>query len=101
MDCNLSMQYLIGNGDKTILHTHCPTIAGSTKVWARVRLSESEKKWCLLPGWVLMRLVGYPGGLALSDDSRLMSSFAGNAFSAFTIGPVLMGFFATSWNNHL
>ena len=50
MDCNLSMQYLIGNGDKAIFQIRCPTIAASTKIWARVQLSESEKKLCYFLG---------------------------------------------------
>ena len=77
MDCNLSMQFLSGSADRNIFTEHCPTIAASSNIWVRVQVSESLKKWALLPGWMLMRLIGYPGEPEDMEDSKLMSSFAG------------------------
>ena len=102
MDCNLSMQYLQGStGNREFFSETCPTLSGNCKIWVRVQLSESERKWAFLPGWMLMRLIGYPGLPHDFENDKLMTSFAGNAFSGFSIGPVLMGFCSTIWNNRL
>ena len=98
-DANLSMRYLLGgNGHRTIFGEKCPTISGGSRIWMRVQVSEAEKVWCLLPGYFLMRLIGFPGHPTDSANNRLMASFAGNAFSAFSATPVLMGLFSTVYN---
>jgi hypothetical protein len=100
-DCNLSMQYLLGKGGKRIFSERCPTIAASTKLWMRVISKSGVKKWALLPGAKLMQLAGFPIEPHSSCDHKLMTSFAGNAFSGFSIGPVLMGLFSVVLNSTL
>lgn len=85
-DANQSAKFLLSAN--SIFSDRCPTLASSSKIWARVQIDSQTRKWALLPGRVLMSLVGYPGRLHDADNSNLMASFAGNAFSAFTIGPL-------------
>eukprot|EP00959_Pyramimonas_sp_CCMP1952_P123551 2582998-Pyramimonas_sp.AAC.1 len=61
----------------------CPAIAASSKIMMRVHSSEFGKMWCILPGFVLMQFMGFPQDVLLveKENSKLMSSFAGNAFS--------------------
>jgi site-specific DNA-cytosine methylase len=91
-DANMSIQYLVGaSGDRDIWSDRCPTFASSSKIMARVELTDGERIWVLLPGFLLMRLVGWPTDLPDCENNKLMTSFAGNAFSAFSIGPILIG----------
>lgn len=88
-DANMSAKFLLSSG-KSVFSPRCPTLAASSKIWARVQVDARTRKWALLPGQLLMKLVGYPGKLPEAGNSSLMTSFAGNAFSGFTIGPFWM-----------
>ena len=99
-DINQSLQWLVGNSGSNFFSEHCQTIAGSSRIWAGVQLSEAEKRWALLPGSVLMKMTGYPGTPHQSTNSSLMSSLAGNAFNAFSLGPILMGYCSVAKNSH-
>lgn len=101
-DCNMSLGFLVGSkGDRRVFSETVPTIATSSKVWSRVQLRCGEKKWCLLNGAALMRLVGWPGEIPDGHDHRLMTGFAGNAFSAFSVGPILIGYVSVARNRFL
>ena len=89
-DTTMSLGHLIGaNGASAVWRNTCPTITGQTKMFVRVQLSPGVYKYAVLTGSMLMRLVGWAGELMAEGDNDLMTSFAGNAFSAFSVGPLL------------
>ncbi|CAK0906276.1 unnamed protein product, partial [Prorocentrum cordatum] len=113
MDTNLSLRYLRGpSGARRAWSTSCPCLAASSKIFVRAMVG-GEKFWALLPGVFLMRIIGYPvsseGGEVPSDneademwsweDKKLMTSLAGNAFSGFCVGPLLIGFLSAMYNS--
>ena len=56
----------------------------------RVLRQDGDMLWALVPGRVLMQVVGFAdANLPSCRDEALMKSFAGNAFSGFTVGSVL------------
>eukprot|EP00959_Pyramimonas_sp_CCMP1952_P065968 1377284-Pyramimonas_sp.AAC.1 len=93
-DANLSLRYLAGpNLDRPIYTTTCPVIAASSKIFVR-GIRDGKKYWALLPGSMVMRLIGYPTFTSDSlgeFESKTLSSLGGNAFSGYHIVPVLMG----------
>ena len=86
-DANRSVKFLVG-GESKIFQDICCTIVASSKIFMRVKVPCSDghgyrTKYCLLPGRILMGLMGWPACVDLVDvdNSELMTSFAGNAFS--------------------
>ncbi len=59
-----------------------------------MELPSGERVWGYVPGSALMSVVGWPHGtVAQPENDKLLYSFAGNAFSAFSIGSVYLGMF--------
>jgi hypothetical protein len=82
----------VGN---TLYSQRLPTLAANTTLFARMRDPSGSRVWCCLPAAANMALTGWPLALVSGGDETLLRSFAGNAFSAFSIGSILMGVVAT------
>jgi hypothetical protein len=90
MDAHQSFNFAVGAAGAW--QHNVPTVAASTELVARLRISSDKRAWCRIPGKALMALQGWPMDvLHDSDNDRLMTSFAGNAFSAFSVGSMLLG----------
>lgn len=90
MDVNCSARFLAGRGFWS--SGGMPCITGSSKMFARVRRHNGRRDWCLVPGHMLLHIVGIES-VEPCDDS-LLTSLAVNAFSAYSIGTTFIGVFA-------
>jgi hypothetical protein len=70
-----------------------PTVSATTELFARIRVDATRTAWCRVPSVAMMALVGWPPELlkAQPPDEKLLQSFAGNAFSAFSVGVLQLG----------
>lgn len=67
-----------------------PTLTTKSQIWARWSLEEQR----LLSGAELLAFIGFDRGCIRPSKKALagpLSRLAGNAFSAFGIGPVILG----------
>ena len=94
VDVNKSLLYLLGKeGNKQAFSESAPTLSSTTHLWMRCDRGHGiGKSWVLLPSIYLMSFVGWDRSFYReTEDDDLLLSLAGNAFSAFSIGAVLMG----------
>ena len=95
MDANLSMDRLIRGSHGPWVDTSCFTVIGSSVVLMRRRLA-GQISVRLLHGRELISMQGwsgvdYAGGRYMTSiDNRILSSLAGNAFSGFAVGAVML-----------
>ena len=95
VDINQSLEYISKNAPSFFTSGSIPTLATSTQIYARLRLAEGDVAYALLHGSLMMRLVGFDSSMYNGEEQmmehELLKQMAGNAFSAFAFGPVLMG----------
>jgi hypothetical protein len=73
--------------------TIIPTLATTTILWMRVRLANGDKTWRIVRGKYLLRVIGHGDPQKpISDDTTQL--LAGNAFSGYAAGPMLLCLFA-------
>jgi hypothetical protein len=89
LDANMSLKFLYKGGSHSIFRDTVPTLACSTILWMRVLLTGDRKAWRVVRGKYLLRLIGYGDPKSIVSDDTCQT-LAGNAFSAFAVGPVLL-----------
>lgn len=97
LDCNMSLKFASSNGNRAMFSFEVPTLATTTILWMRVRLEDGTKLWRLVKGKYLLRLVGY-GDPKTGVSDKDVQLLAGNAFSGFAVGAVLLAIFANVGN---
>ena len=98
-DINMSLGFIMGSLTKTdgdYLKDHVPTLTGNCIIYMRFS-SDGEVAHKLLKGVELMQLMGWDRrmyrqcpALHAPAQGKALSSLAGNAFSAFSIGAVTL-----------
>ena len=87
---------------KSFFRINVPTMTSHSKLVVRTTVDGNVTSMRSLAGSECMRLIGWPETLADKFDDEypkdLMVSFAGNAFSAFMMGPVISATLACAGN---
>ena len=94
LDANCSLERLSPNGGTPWLDNRLMTLVGASKPVMRRRRADGTVEVRLLYGIELMAFIGwhwddYAEGECTMLDNATLTSLAGNAFSAFAVGPVL------------
>jgi hypothetical protein len=89
-DLNCSLQFHVGkDGKGYVFSSTMPTLACSTILCVRSQLSQNERVWKLIRGRDLMKIIGFYGMIG-DHDAKLCQKLAGNAFSGFSAGAVVL-----------
>ena len=101
VDINLSDDYHLKTESNAMWRPVVPTMATSSRIFARVELEDGFKLWAMLPGWFCLMAVGHSlSEIPDKKNCKVLRRMSGNAFSIGSIGPQLVGFFA-AWRNPL
>lgn len=89
-DVNMSLGYVIGSAEALALSTNrIPTLVCTSIIFMRVRVDDNLTRWKLVQGEHLLAVVGFPLSISTAPK-ELCSRLAGNAFSGFPCGAVVL-----------